>query len=395
MATAVLDLHLENLPLVVNGLHGYSKAFLLYRYKNKPVGKIVLPVENGDLYLEQYHDKIIDSAGITLWNALLSDYLELDQRCVPNKPLSATIAICTRDRTDDLRRCLDSIKKLPYDGQEVLVIDNCPSSDETMKLVETYHGVRYVRESMPGLNFARNRAILEAKNEVVAFTDDDALPDPEWLRVILQNFDNPLVACVTGMTMPLELETDGQEAFESYNSFGKGFQRKVHSHLTRNPLNAGAVGAGANMALRRSLVDVIGLFDEALDAGTPTQSGGDHEYFARILLAGYEIVYDPAALSWHRHRRTIEETRKAIKGYGIGVYAFWTRCLIVEGEWGILQFPWRWFMYVQLPNLVKSIFRTRNSQPLNFLIAELMGCAMGPMAYFKSRRRLKKLRKAL
>ena len=394
MATAVLDLHLENLPPVVSGLEGYGKAFILYRYKSRPVGKTVLPVENGNLYLDQYHDKILHSAGRSLQYASVADFLQLDDALAHKIP-PATVAICTRNRTDDLKRCLESLQKLPNDGQEIIVIDNCPSTDDTKKLVESYAGVRYIREDIPGLNWARNRAMLEAKNDIVAFTDDDALPDPGWLRALLQNFDNPLVACVTGMTMPLELETEGQEAFEKYSPFGKGFQRKVHSHLTRNPLNVGSIGAGANMAVRRDLVDIIGLFDEALDAGTVTQSGGDHEYFARILLAGYQIVYDPAALSWHRHRRTMEETKKAIKGYGVGVYAYWTRCLIVEKEFGILQFPWRWFIYVQLPNLARAIFRTRNSQPLSFVLAELGGCAMGPLAYIKSRRRSKKLKKAI
>ncbi len=51
----------------------------------------------------------------------------------------------------------------------------------------------------------------------------------------------------------------------------------------------------------------------------PTQSGGDHEFFARILLAGFYIVYEPEGLSWHRHRRTWEETHKAIQGYGTGL----------------------------------------------------------------------------
>src|SRR5688572_5346032 len=135
MATAVLDLNLENLPPVINGLNGYSKAFLLYRYKNRPVGKIVLPVENGHLFLDQYHDQILDSAGQALQEASVMDYLELSAEPFPQKLPSATIAICTRNRTDDLQRCLDSLMKLPDDAQEIIVIDNCSSSDATMTLV--------------------------------------------------------------------------------------------------------------------------------------------------------------------------------------------------------------------------------------------------------------------
>ncbi|MCA1627002.1 MAG: glycoside hydrolase family 2, partial [Acidobacteria bacterium] len=92
-----------------------------------------------------------------------------------------------------------------------------------------------------------------------------------------------------------------------------------------------------NMALRRSAVEQVGFFDEALDAGTPARSGGDNEMFTRILLAGYRIVYEPAALNCHRHRRTWEELRAAIYGYGVGVYAAWTRSLLVEGELSALK----------------------------------------------------------
>jgi hypothetical protein len=136
---------------------------------------------------------------------------------------------------------------------------------------------------------------------------------------------------------------------------------------------------------------LVGLFDEALDAGTPTESGGDHEFFARILLTGYRIVYEPDALSWHRHRRTWKETKKAIRGYGIGVYAFWTRLLIREKELGILKLPYNWFIKAQLPNVVKSTLGRPGSQPLSLLLAELQGCLLGPWKYLLSRRRLKRI----
>jgi hypothetical protein len=67
----------------------------------------------------------------------------------------------------------DALLRLPEDGQELLVVDNCPSTDATCNLVAAYEGIRYVREDRPGLNVARNRALREAVNEIVAFTDDD------------------------------------------------------------------------------------------------------------------------------------------------------------------------------------------------------------------------------
>lgn len=393
MATAVLDLDLKNLPTEIKGLSAYTKAFILIRYNKKPLGKITLPVFNGILSIESYEQMLIDAVEPHLKTAWLHNYLGWEDRDPGFIPPKATIAICTRNRTDDLRRCLDALLLLPDDGQEILVIDNCPSTDETKKLVANYPSVTYLLENTKGLDVARNRALQEAKHEIVAFTDDDATPDALWLRALLRNFSNPLVMCVTGMTMPLELETEAQEAFEKYSPFGKGFERKTFTHTTGNPLSTGQVGAGANMALRKSVQHLVGFFDEALDAGTPTQSGGDHEFFSRILLAGYQIIYEPEALSWHRHRRTWHETKKAIYGYGVGVYAYWTRIFFVEKELGILKLPYGWFIYVQLPNVIKSILRRPAATPLSLLFAELQGCLVGPWMYLVSKKQLKRKNK--
>lgn len=387
MATAVLDIDLKQLPSVVTHLERYNQALVLIRFNGKPLGKALLPVTEGQISGLELRERLVDAVGAQLWEQWLREYLDWDEVQSKRSALPlATIAICTRDRPDDLKRCLDALVQLPDDGQEILVIDNCPATDATQELVTHYPTVRYVREDRPGLNNARNRALREAHHEIVAFTDDDAAPDLNWLRSLLVNFDDPLVICTTGLTMPLELETEAQEWFETYSPFGKGFHRAVFEGTKQNPLATGRVGAGANMAVRRSLLEQVGEFDPHLDAGTPTCSGGDHEMFARMLLAGYRIVYEPTALSWHRHRRTWEELRRALYGYGVGVYAFWTRTLLVEKEWVMVQPAIAWFVHDQLPNLFRAIFRLPNSLPLDLVLAELQGCLAGPKAYLTARK---------
>jgi hypothetical protein len=112
--------------------------------------------------------------------------------------------------------------------------------------------------------------------------------------------------------------------------------------------------------------------------------------FSSILDAGHRIVYEPAALSWHRHRRTWEELRQALYGYGVGVYAFWTRHLLFERELKVPKLAWGWFRHTQLPALVRSLLRRPGSTPLDLLLAELRGCATGPWAYLSSRRQLQR-----
>ncbi|OUL23362.1 glycosyltransferase [Nostoc sp. 106C] len=390
MATAVLDIDLKQLPQEICGLDSYQKALILIRLQGQPIGKALLPVIKGRISGVELQDHLISAAGPLLWERWLQNYLEWDETGTSNSTLpKATVAVCTRDRPEDLKRCLDALMQLPDDGQEFLVIDNCPSTDATRCIVENYPQVRYIREDFPGSSAARNRALREAKYEIVAFTDDDAKPDPHWLRSLVHNFHDPRVVCVTGQVMPLELENEAQEWFENYSPLGRGFKRLVFDGTTSHRFHVAKIGVSANMALRRNILNSIGGFDEVLGVGTPTRCGEDHELFSRILAGGYKIIYEPTALSWHRHRRTWEETRKALYGYGVGVYSFWTRCLLVEREFGVLLLPLGWFLHDQLPNSLKSFFRFPGSRPLDLLLAELQGCLVGPWSYFVSRQQYK------
>jgi GT2 family glycosyltransferase len=199
--------------------------------------------------------------------------------------------------------------------------------------------------------------------------------------------------CVTGLVMPLELETEAQEWFECYSPHGRGFERRIFDGAHYNPLMVYPVGVSANMALRKSsIVECIGLFDEALGAGTPAVGGEDSELFARILRAGYCIVYDPRALSWHRHRRTWEELEKTLEGYGIAIYAFWTRMFVINREFSVPLLAWGWLRHKQIPELFASLRKQPGCIPSDLLLAQLRGCCFGPMAYFSSRKRLQEVK---
>ena len=365
----------------------YTQVYVLIRFHGQPVGKALFPVRNGRIDNPDLRQELVTAAGSALWEQYLRRFLDFHEADFEHAQLpKATIATCTRDRPEDLRRCLQAILLLPNDGQEILVIDNASQTEETRLVVQSFECVRYVREQRPGLDIARNRALREASNEIVAFVDDDAAPEPDWLRALVQNFGDPLVLCVTGLTVPSELETPAQEWFERHATFSRGFHRRVFDYRILRPWAAGQVGAGANMALRRSVLELVGPFDEALDGGTRSLSGGDSEMFSRILAQRYRIVYDPRALCRHRHRRTWAELLSTIYGYGVGTYAFWTRKVLYEGEFGPLGVAWAWLWYQQLPNLIRAVLQRPDSPPLDLCIAELRGCLTGPGAYVAARR---------
>jgi GT2 family glycosyltransferase len=388
MPAAILDVDLDSLPseLCLDGRH--SEALVLVRFRGRPIGQARLPAERGRVLAPDVHQTLARACGWTYWEQRLGAALGITHDGFPEhgRP-RCTVAVCTRDRPNDLRGCLAALSALPDDGQEVLVVDNAPTTDETLKVVEDFAGVLYAREDRPGLDVARNRALREARGDVVAFTDDDAMPDKGWLRGLARNFEDPLVLCAAGLTMPAELDTDAQDSFERESSFGRGFARRVFDAATHDPHHSAPMGAGVNMAVRRSILARLGGFDEALDAGTPTRSGGDRDLFTRVLAAGYRVVYDPAALVWHRHRRDPRALRSAIQGYGTGVYAALTKSLLVDGELKAPLLAWGWFRHNQLPALFGSLLRRPRRRSLRLILAELWGCALGPWAYLISRSR--------
>jgi GT2 family glycosyltransferase len=392
MATAILDLEMSKLPPEIAVEERYSKALVLIRLHGKPIGQALLSVVGGRIEGTQLRETLMNAVGDRLWKNWLYDALEWDERGPVQAMPTATVAVCTRDRPEDLQRTLESLMRLPDDGQEFLVIDNCPATDATRELVKNYPKMRYVREDLPGSSAARNRALREAKHEFVAFTDDDAAPDPNWLRSLLGNFSDRRVVCVTGLIMPLELETEAQEWFERYSPHGRGFERRIFDGAHCNPLIVYPVGVSASMVLRKSAIESIGLFDEALGVGTPAKCGEDHELYARILTAGYRIVYEPRALSWHRHRRDWEDLRKTMYCYGVGVYAFWTRTLVKNREFSVLLFAFGWLRSKQIPELIAALLRQPESIPSDLLLAQLRGCLQGPMAYFASRKWLEEVK---
>src|SRR4029079_11526064 len=136
------------------------------RFHEKPVGKIILPAKDGKIILADHLGEIQKASANYLRYAVVDHFLFADEEEKNNAPdARATIAVCTRNRTDDLKLCLSALMKLPDRGQEIIVVDNDPSTDSTKKLVAQYPSVRYVLEKRKGLDIARNRAIAEASND--------------------------------------------------------------------------------------------------------------------------------------------------------------------------------------------------------------------------------------
>ncbi|MDQ4077918.1 MAG: glycosyltransferase [Chloroflexota bacterium] len=390
----LVDIELEDLLEDIEGLKGYSGLQALVRLQGTPVGYIQLPVTGTRCRARDLEKALLEQLGDSLIYHFLCKVLATrlpseSAEMLEPAPL-VTVVVCTRDRTASLEFCLKALLQLDYPALDLLVIDNAPSDDTTARLVEAFPTVRYVREPRPGLNWARNRAILEARGEIVAYTDDDVLVDPGWVRALVNIFiEEPTVAAVTGLVVPYELETRAQVLFEEYGGFGRGFKRKWFRVNPRDKWiyhGAGQFGTGANMAYRRTVFDKIGYFDPALDVGTVTNGGGDLEMFFRVLKEGYALVYEPNAIVRHRHRRDYSKLREQIANNGIGFYSYLVRTALTypEERYTCLRLGLWWLWWWNIRRWLISLVHP-DRFPRDLIEAELKGSLLGLARYQRAR----------
>ncbi|MDD1752497.1 MAG: glycosyltransferase [Methanotrichaceae archaeon] len=386
MPIKVLDIDLAEGVNKNDKLESYSKALVLWRWRGRPLGQSLVSIFNGKLDdLELLYLASRDTS-IRLAKIALKEYLAIpnDSEFIPSRILTYTVIICTHDRTSYLKKCLDSICSDVDRSIEVIVVDNAPSDDQTAKLVSEYP-VRYVREDRKGLNWARSRGALESRSEIVVYTDDDVIVDLNWINGILQPFFDPEIAAVTGLVMPLELETPAQEQFDSVYRNWRQFERREISAASISAALAYNVGSGANMAFRRQIVNKLSLFDSEMDCGTSTYAAGDLYAFYRLLSLGYRIIYNPNAIVWHQYKKDWNDMLKQLYGYNVGAYSFYIRCIFQHKDilaiYAILQ-TLKW----QIDLAISSLSRSPGGVPLDLNVAMLKGTMRAPIAYLLSRR---------
>ena len=246
------------------------------------------------------------------------------------EPISVVIA--TRDRPGPLARCLASVarprlralrgdrgrqrrrRRPPAD----LVARDAPCGP-------------LVREERPGLALAHNRGVAEASGSILAFTDDDVIADPLWLARIARAFEHsPGVGCVTGLILPVELESAAQVWIDDYWGFDKGLERRVFggdqpSDQPLYPYTAGVFGSGANMAFSAAALRARRL-RRRIGTGSPARGGDDLAAFFDLIAGGHR--------SSTAHRRRLPPDRPdyaSLKtqayGYGVGLSAYIARTL--------------------------------------------------------------------
>lgn len=392
-------------------------AFVLVRVFTEPVAGLWVALQDAGLSREELGRLVDAEAGGEVRDRLRRAGwrddpagLPMDGVVPPGRPawllerdaaeassVHLTVALCTRDHPEGVRRCLASLQEQSYPRLTVLVVDNAPRDDRVRQIVDSGRfrvPVRYVVEPAPGLSHARNTAVDRCDTELIAFLDDDEVACRYWASELVRGFfEDPTVDCVTGVITPRELKTAAQQLFERFggHSKGRGFLpvtfdgRQIGKTKSLFPLPP--FGTGGNMAFRVAAVRELGGFDTALGAGTATCGSEDTDIFSTLLLDGRRLAYRPSALVWHYHRLTYESLRRQMYGYGIALTAFYASV--------VARHPLRGFRLLALaPRAIREVLGSSGvragglgeSFPADLLAAKRSGLVRGPAAYWMARR---------
>jgi len=209
--------------------------------------------------------------------------------------MHASIIVCTYNRADSLRDTLAALRAQQVADErtwEVIVVDN-NSRDHTRQVVmeeqRDWPRLRYEFEAEQGLSNARNHGIAAARGEVLLFTDDDVLPEPDWMEVTLAGLERYAADACGGYIEPIWEVPPPAWLTPRFHGFLAVRTDRSDDYPIDTPAKA---PYGANMVVKKAVFDRVGGFDSGRGrSGKSLASGEDGELFERILSAGMKAVF--------------------------------------------------------------------------------------------------------
>jgi cellulose synthase/poly-beta-1,6-N-acetylglucosamine synthase-like glycosyltransferase len=203
---------------------------------------------------------------------------------------TVSIIVPAYNAESTIAECIAPLLALDYPGRlrELLVVNNA-STDATGQVLKQFGSeIVSLSEVKRGPSAARNRGLRAARREVVAFTDADCVVDRGWLRSIVLPLRDQRVGVVGGRTLARRPCNEIEAYGERIHDQGRSINEFTPPYVST-----------ANWSSRLSLLKDVGLFDEALTRGE------DVDLSWRILQLGYRLVYEPDAVIYHRHERSL------------------------------------------------------------------------------------------
>ncbi len=291
----------------------------------------------------------------------------------------ATVAVYTQGKEALLAACIFNLRQLDYPSFEILVVDSgndpVPTRDVAEKL-----GVRYVRCLSTAPARARNAAIEQARNDWVAFIDDDCRPERNWLKELVRPVaQDPNCRCVCGMVQPARLDSTADIAFELHRGLAQRFDEVVvkPAILTASstrPAPLWHLGSAANLLVHKQFTQLAGGFDTRLAWGE------EADLFYRALRDDYTVHYTPRAIVHHHRTWTRKTLRQHVRTAAVARAGYHVQRVARHGDLrSLLELAWH-----RPKLLVRELIRAMSGKtkfPWSMLLVELRGTLAGPWVY--------------
>jgi GT2 family glycosyltransferase len=245
--------------------------------------------------------------GITDRTRIAKPALEAVSRAFAQAPLQVdvdwprvSVVVCTHNGGRTLEESLTGVGQLVYPNYEVIVVDD-GSVDDTAEIARRFP-VTLIRTSNKGLSHARNVGLRAAHGEIVAYLDDDAYPDPQWLQYLVASFGNSAHAGIGGPNIPPPSDPPIAQCVARAPG--------GPTHVLLDDSEAEHI-PGCNMAFRRDRLLAVGGFDPQFRV-----AGDDVDICWRLREQGWTLGFSPAAVVWHHRRAEIRAYLRQQLNYG-------------------------------------------------------------------------------
>ncbi|MGA8261223.1 MAG: glycosyltransferase [Arenicellales bacterium] len=335
----------------IKGLAEYQTVLVVFTDDGVPFGSSVMPI-HGDRCCTQEIERALERHLDDLQTLRIRRWLPTGMSAdgIPRSRLidcpgpcetgeanqSISVVIATHDRPAELEKCLREVRGQLREGWELIVVDSAPSTDASRRMIESmFPDIRYLRLDTPGASLARNAGAQAARNDIIAFLDDDTIPEANCLLRLAAAFQrHPAIDVVTGLVIPQDMMTLGEITFEAMGGFHRGFVRRwvydSSPDFDQPPASVELprLGVSACCAIRKSALTRTGGFNANLGPGSERfESGEDIELFHRIVHTGGILLYEPAAMVRHRHRSRMADVHAQLVDGSRSAAAVWRRII--------------------------------------------------------------------
>lgn len=208
--------------------------------------------------------------------------------------MTATVVVPTFKRPDSLIACLEGLVAQTRVPDQIVVVARPEDKATLQAIAGSNFEVDLAMIDRPGQACALNAGVASSVGDVVAFTDDDAVPRPDWLERALSHFVDPSVGGVGGRDVIPGIDAPPDAGELRVGWIGPDGRAYGNHHLAEGKPRRVMWLKGVNMSYRRELCE----FDESL-RGSGAQFANDLDVSLRVSAAGWSLVYDPSVTVDH------------------------------------------------------------------------------------------------